>query len=313
MVTKAQIIELLEMILRSEETDEEMPEWRLSRKLRLSTNGTIEIVERNMHGNRSGDICHRKVSVFELDPSLIEIADYDADRPYLTIPTKFLRERIIQRSYSVNGYARTSPVSEFYVPLRRVPTEDELQRLVGAIAAFQRSASIVSLSATDIQAMEQRAKHFKEFLERLANSVDFTPLGGGGFFKQKLSIDLGTMTLELREFRRYSVNVEGREVTSRIPLYALDRRNYLLVSGPNPNPGAMGRGVPPVHIKALTRRVPIKQHFEAGDGFEAFDRDSNHLEEIYVSTLDDVVAFGKALSELIFLAREFGFHRQCSQ
>jgi predicted RNase H-like HicB family nuclease len=51
--------------------------------------------------------------------------------------------------------------------------------------------------------------------------------------------------------------------------------------------------------------MPIRQHFVNPD--KEFEHEC-YWEEVFVSTLEDVVLFGKTLQELIAAARELQFH-----
>jgi hypothetical protein len=157
----------------------------------------------------------------------------------------------------------------------------------------------------DADSLRRRVNELKGVIESLTNNVDFGVHAAAGVVEQDLSVGVNTLELTLRQLRKYSADSAGSRITTVVPLWLLTREIYLPEAGTNPNPGAMGRGLPPARLCAQCDHMPIQQHLVNPD--KEFDHEC-YCEEVFVRTLEDVVLFGRAMQALIASARELQFH-----
>ncbi|MEQ1936415.1 MAG: hypothetical protein ABL962_21385, partial [Fimbriimonadaceae bacterium] len=240
-------------------------------------------------------------------PNHIRLENRSDDRLYLAIYTQFLREVVALRSWSSTcGYHRFKNVVSINFPVRKSLTEKKLSALKEELGALQARLSPAPdpSDSVDVPRLRRRVKKLKDVIEKLANNVDFSPHAGAGVVEQSLFICENSFNLKLWQLRKYSADSQGSRITTVVPLHLLKRDN-LLADGPNPNPGAMGRGIPPAHICAQCDHMRIRQHFVNPD--KEFEHEC-YCEDVFVPTLEDVVLFGRALHELIAAARELQFH-----
>jgi len=295
---------LLNEWLRKSELEDER---ETCRQLRLWEGQALELVERTTAGAQYKDTCHQKVRLRDLDPNHVRLEIHSDDRPYLAIYTKFLREVVAHRSWSSTcGYHRFKNFVCITFPIRKNLLKRELSALkVELMALRARPAPVPDPpDVVDVPRLRRRVKELKSAIEKLTNNVDFSAHAGAGVVEQSLSICENAFNLTLRQLRKYSADSPRSRITTVVPLYLLKRDN-LLADGPNPNPGAMGRGIPPAHICVQCDHLRIRQHFVNPD--KEFEHEC-YCEDVFVPTLEDVVLFGRALHELIAAARELQFY-----
>ena len=277
------------------------------RQLRLWEGQALELVERSASAqHKYKHAWHRKVRLRDLDPNHIRLENHSDDRLYLFIYTKFLREVATVRSWaSTCGYNRFKNVVYMPFPVQKSLTEKKLSAIKEELQALQARLSPAPYPSdgVDVPGLRRRVKELKDVLEKLANNVDFGPHAGAGVVEQNLSICENTFNLKLWQLRKYRADSQGSRITTVVPLHLLTRDN-LLADGPNPNPGAMERGIPPARIHPQCDHMQIRQHFVNPD--KEFEHEC-YSENIFVPTLEDVVLFGRALHELIGAARELQF------
>jgi hypothetical protein len=303
-VSRPPMIALLNKWLRKTELKDER---KTSRHLRL-WDQTLELVERSTVGPQYKDTTHWKARLRDLDPDQVRLESYSAGGPHVAIYTRFFREVVALRSWSSTcGYKQDSNRVHITFPVRKSLSKRELNALKEELGALQAGRPPASRSPgnLDVAHLRRRVKELKELIESLTNNLDFSAHAGAGVVEQDVSIGTDTLQLTLRQLRKHSPDSPGSRITSVVPLHFLTREIYLRVDHPNPNPGALGRGIPPARICSQCDHMRIRQHFVNPD--KEFEHEC-YCEDIFVPTLEDVVLFGKALEELIAAARELQFH-----
>ncbi len=244
--------------------DESTGRHRTSRHFRLWDGKALELVERSTGIAEYKDTSHWKVRLRDLDPDHVRLESYGGHRRYITIYTKFFREVVAVRSWSSTcGYKRETNRVYIMFPVRKSPTKGELNALKAKLRALQarQAPAPQPPGGLDVAHLRRRVKELKGVIEGLANDVDFSAHAGAGVVEQDLSVCVNTLKVTLRQLRKYSASTPGSRITTVVPLYLLSRETYRGVDRPNPNPGAMARGIPPARICAQCDHMPIRQHF----------------------------------------------------